>query len=155
MVIRIATLILLLLIGNVPGAQSQNDGFRLYLPIILRELPKPAESEPNDSRQQANGPLELGVPYYGVISHSKDEYDIYFFQVSQPGAIRITLNNPPVNQMQLQLHSTTTIWPLRFDHEPPFQIDHTITTAGTYYISLYFPAGSQSSAIYELKVYKP
>jgi hypothetical protein len=152
---RVVSLFFLLLIGHLPAASSQGLLFRTYFPAVQRTIPSPSEQEPNNSRVQANGPLEFGLTYYGLKNSALDTYDIFFFETTQPHTVRITLDNPPFDTMQIQLHNTTSVLPLRFDYQPPFQIDYTLTQAGKYYVVVYIPAELQSFMIYQLKVVIP
>ena len=146
---------LLLMIGQY-SVSAADVPEKVYLPILLRQLPFPSEVEPNNTRLQANGPLVFGTTYYGMHDNNFDNYDIFYFHVSKPGWIRITLTNPPESEMQIQLHTTTSILPIPpYDYQPPFEIETYISVAGKYFFVIYMPSGSNSSVIYEFKVSAP
>jgi hypothetical protein len=144
------------LIGQIPASSSQEiTPYGIYLPAIFRQLPSPSEVEPNNTRAEATGPLAFGVSYFGIQDDASDQYDIYYFEVTGPQTIRITLTNPPRGDMQLQLHSSTTVLPLRYVYQAPYVIDYPVTISGKYYVVIYFPDGTPSLQIYQLSVSNP
>lgn len=147
---------LLLMMGQFSISDAADLPEKMYLPIVYRQLPFPSEIEPNNTRLQANGPLEFETTYYGIFDNDLDNYDIFYFQVAKPEFIRITLTNPPESEMQIQLHNTTSILPIPpYDYQPPFEIETYISVAGKYFFVIYMPSGSNSSTIYEFKVSAP
>lgn len=138
----------------VPAAGAQST-YILFLPLVARQLPTPSEQEPNDSRAQANGPLESGVIYYGLYDTDQDSYDIFFFESEHTGPVRVTLTNHPISILQLQLHTAASVLPLRYVYLAPYQIDYTLNQIGRYYIVIYVPQGSPSNQFYQLTVTYP
>ena len=156
MIIRFISLLFILLVGQVPEHGVQGSGtYTIALPVIMRQMPSPSEIEPNDSRALAYGPIQLGVTLYGMQNDDNDHYDIFSFQGAGGQAIRISLTNPPRDDMQLMLHTPTSVLPLVYDYQPPYEINYMLPTNGTYLIVIFFPLGQATNEIYELNVYVP
>lgn len=147
---------ILLLTAVLARSASAQDTVILYMPVIIQTQPfTPFEQEPNNSRAEANGPLQSGVTMYGIHGAADDAYDIFYFDATRTGPIRITLNNHPVSDIQLQLHTISTSEPLRYDFTAPYQIDYTITEARRYFIAIYATNSPASGQVYELTVTFP
>ena len=148
-------LLLMLLFLLLPVSASADSANFIFLPLVMRQLPTPSEQEPNNTRAQANGPLQSGIIYYGVHDPDQDTYDIFFFEATRSGPVRVILNNHPASSLQLQLHSATTVLPLRYDYLAPYQIDYPQVQAGRYYIAIYTPPSPASGQVYQLSVTYP
>lgn len=156
MLFRILSILTILLIGQFPTANRQVElSYTITLPAIFRQLPLPSEVEPNNTRAQANGPIEYGVSYFGIQDDIEDRFDVFYFKASSTQTVRIMLSNPPSNNIQLQLHTPSTVLPLRYVYQAPFVIDYPITENFIYYVSICFPPETPPSQIYDLKVFVP
>jgi len=133
--------------------------FQVYLPLTLRDyvhyFDGPWEIEPNNTYQQANGPLISGDDYYGYPNDARDYFSIY---TRQAGEITVNLTGHTGQGVQLQL------WygPPRADgsnrvgvkNTSPYQITYT-GSAGWYYIYIYTESGHNEDARYTLRVTYP
>jgi uncharacterized repeat protein (TIGR01451 family) len=90
-------------------------------------------SEPDCS--YANGPLLSDVDYYG---HPNDRRD-YFSVTLDPGDHIVVNLTHPHNDAQLQLRKSDCIRLVYDTGGPPWQIEYTALTGGTYYISVHTP----------------
>ncbi len=67
----------------------------IYLPIVMRNY-RHDNYEPNDSIEQAYGPLGSGKTYYAYIWDALDQDDFYHFTPVTTDTVDITLSNIPV-----------------------------------------------------------
>jgi hypothetical protein len=116
------------------GTSSQLNSF---LPINLNCYPGMHKKEPNDTAEQANGPLCLPAEILGI---PDDNEDYYLFTSSSNGQITIDLFNHPlegVNGAQLQLFLASdpdTI--IAADVVGPYSINH-VGNADEYLIRVF------------------
>lgn len=113
---KISTLIILFLIsfialfinimtlpslGMPPASLEGGDSTLIFLPLIIdmpcNQLPKDVvyENEPNNTFSQAAGPVLRNVIYAGCFSNSSDKNDVYYFVLSEPSTIIVSLKNIP------------------------------------------------------------
>lgn len=110
----------------------------------------PWESEPNNSRDEANGPIRSGQPYYG---YPNDQKDYFSFYVRNPGTISMTLANHTGQGVQLQLHYGDTF--LTYVYAPPFHIEYAVDQPGWYYVYIFTESGWNGTTPYTLTVTYP
>ena len=130
--------------------------YTVYLPSLLREymayFEGPGEVEPNNTSQQANGPLRSGQNYSSYPNDEKDYFSIY---LRTGGPIVINLSNHTGLEPQLQLfYQTTSNPPVAADIEAPYHIEYT-GSAGWYYIYIHAAGNYSSSTAYTLQVTYP
>jgi len=113
----------------------------------------PWEQEPNNTYQQANGPLLSGIDYYG---YPNDQKDFFIINSSIGGQIVIDLTNHTGQGVQLQLfYQTTTGTPVVHSvWQAPYHIQYT-GLPGKYYIYIYTESNYNSSNPYTLRVTYP
>lgn len=111
------------------------------------------ELEPNNSDQEANGPLQSEIEYYG---YPDDEKDYFGFKTDMAGAISIEVRNHTGKEVQLQLfyQSATDENRKAHDLEPPFQIDY-VGPSGWYYIYINTGSGYNQNTPYSISVRFP
>ena len=108
------------------------------------------EAEPNNSTDQANGPLQSDTNYYGYHNDASDYFSIY---VSTGGQITIDLTNYSGGGIQFMLYCPDKPDPIR-DWVPPYHIEYT-GDAGWYYIRIYTASGYNSDTPYTLRATFP
>jgi len=131
----------------------------IYLPLTLRNYIQyfegPWEVEPNDTWQQANGPLISGRDYYGYPNDARDYFSIY---TRQAGEITVNLTGHTGEGVQLQLWhgqpQSDGSNRVAFTSTSPYQLTHT-GAAGWYYIYIYTPEGHNEHTRYTLRVTYP
>ncbi len=117
----------------------------------------PWEVEPNNSYQQANGPLRSGKLYYG---YSNDdgypEYnkDYSSFYMSKPGSIRANMSNHPGVEPELQLFYQTTSNLVGWCRGASCEVSHS-GNAGWYYIYISAAPPYDTAMPYMLQVTYP
>jgi len=142
--------------GNTSYSQAYALMCRNYLPLALRNhidyFAGPWEVEPNDTWQQANGPLISGRDYYGYPNDARDYFSIY---MRQAGAITVNLTGHTGTGVQLQLwHGPPQADGsnrVAFKTQAPYQLTHT-GPAGWYYVYIYTAGGYNSNTPYTLQV---
>ena len=127
----------------------------MFIPFTLRDyisyFEGPWEVEPNNSAQEANGPLRSGRDYYGYPNDAKDYFSIY---LRAGGQIIIDLTNHTGSGVQLQLFYQTAGNIVAYDWNPPYHIDYT-GSPGRYYIYIYTESGHNTTTPYTLRVTYP
>jgi len=126
----------------------------IRLPIVMRNylhyFEGPWEVEPNNTYEQANGPLQSGVDYSG---YPNDANDYFFVELTTGGTLSIDLSNHTGKGVQMVLYDETAK-SLARDYDPPYQIVYT-GQAGRYYIQIYTESGYNANASYTLRVSYP
>jgi formylglycine-generating enzyme required for sulfatase activity len=141
----IAIVLVHLLVAVSPGLSQES-------PIISSSyFEGPWEAEPNNTPQQANGPLRSYRTYYG---YPDDEKDYFSIDLYKGGQIIVDLTNHTGQHVQLQLFYQSTDNRVAVDLEPPYHLEH-LGAAGTYYIYINTGAGHNSSDAYTLRVAFP
>lgn len=119
------------------------------LPLVMNNYTTyfegPWESEPNNSTDEANGPIRSGQPYYG---YPNDQKDYFSFYVRNPGTISMTLTNDTGQGVQLQLRYGDTF--LTYSYAPPFHIEYAVDQPGWYYAFIFNESGWNSTTPYTL-----
>ncbi|MEM4204931.1 MAG: SBBP repeat-containing protein [Candidatus Methanomethylicaceae archaeon] len=127
----------------------------VYLPLMLRDyisyFEGPWEQEPNNSAQEANGPLRSGRDYYGYPNDAKDYFSIY---LRTSGQISINLTNHTDPEAQLQLFYQTPGNRVAGCIGSSCHVDYT-GPAGLYYIYIYTAGNYNSTTPYTLRVTYP
>ena len=131
--------------------------YHVYLPLVLRDYVRyfdgPWEIEPNNSWQEANGPLISGRDYYGYPNDARDYFSIY---TRQAGEITVNLTGHTGQGVQLQLFYQG------IDNRVGYQIvsggqatiGH-IGPAGWYYAYIYTAGGYNNDTPYTLQITYP
>jgi len=131
----------------------------IYLPLALRDyvcyFEGPWEVEPNNTWQQANGPLLSDEEYYGYPNDDRDYFSIY---TRQAGDITVNLTGHTGAGVQLLLWRGAP----RSDYSnlvgsrnaSPYRITYT-GPAGWYYIYIYTASGHNEDTPYTLRVTYP
>jgi hypothetical protein len=109
------------------------------------------EAEDNDSYQEANGPLQSSMDYYGYPNDNKDYFSIY---LTTSGTINIDLTNYTGQGGQLQLFYQSTDKLVSVDKSSPYHIEHA-GESGWYYIYIYTESGHNSDTQYILQATFP
>ncbi|MEW5986174.1 MAG: FG-GAP-like repeat-containing protein [Chloroflexota bacterium] len=128
----------------------------LFLPVTLRDFVDyfdgTTEDEPNNTYEEATGPLRSGQVYTGAPRDTNDYFKIYLLT---SGRITIILTGiQPTEPLQLQLrdHSTSLI---DYIAQPgPYEIDYD-GPAGLYYIRIYAADPDGDELQYNLVVTYP
>jgi hypothetical protein len=110
------------------------------------------EDEPNNSYQEATGPLESGQEYHGYPDDLKDYFSLF---VESPGQITVDLTEHTGKGVQLQLFFESTANSVADDRTPP---DYHIAwdgPAGTYYVYIYTESGHNTNTAYKLRTVHP
>lgn len=131
----------------------------LYAPVVARQTAGgfgPFESEPNNLRTEANGPLQSGVNYFG---NPNDANDYFSFVVPRAGPVAVTLSGhsgAAVNGLQLQLRDVND-QQVTFVFADPFVINVPNLAPGTYYVRIFYapPGPYNSNTQYTLRVTYP
>ncbi|HMT21475.1 MAG TPA: hypothetical protein PKE20_09575 [Promineifilum sp.] len=128
--------------------------YRLFAPVILYRpvicFAGPNEQEPNNNRDEANGPLCNGQTYRGW---PQDDYDVFYFVMPAAGPIAIELDDFAAAGGQLGLLSADFV-PIAYDVTPGdgFRISRANEPAGRYYIVVHTPAPDTGAGMYGLRV---
>lgn len=140
---------------NLVSWYENNQTSRVYLPLALHNFInyyKPiTETEDNDVKDQANGPIRSDQDYTGL---PNDAYDYFYFTSLFPGPITVDVTGQTGSGVQLLLVSDALPPPLIQDYEPPFHIDLDNAPAATYYVVVYTASGF-NDAPYTLRVTYP
>jgi len=133
--------------------------YRVYLPATLRDYVRyfegPWEVEPNNTWQQANGPLLSDEEYYGYPNDDRDYFSIY---TRQAGEITVDLTGHTGGGVQLVLwygaprDDRSNAVARRY--ASPYTITYT-GPAGWYYIYIYTESGYNEDTPYTLRVTYP
>lgn len=125
-------------------------GTNVHLPNIMSNFLL-AESEPNNTFVDADGPLNSGQIYQGF---PNDEKDDFFFDVAIDGPITVSLAEHVGYDVQLQLFFESADNVVGFDLEAPYRIEHE-GQPGRYYILIYTGSGFDDTIPYSLEVNYP
>jgi hypothetical protein len=124
------------------------------LPLVMNNYTTyfegPWESEPNNSRDEANGPIRSDQPYYG---YPNDQKDYFSFYVRNPGTISMTLAHHTGQGVQLQLRYGDSL--LVYDYTPPLHIEYAMDQPGWYYAYIFTESGWNNTTPYTLTVTYP
>ncbi|MGQ0602943.1 MAG: hypothetical protein ACT4QE_14765, partial [Anaerolineales bacterium] len=132
----------------------------LFLPSVLKNyigcFVGPNESEPNNTVQQANGPLISSRDYFGKPDDADDFYSIIMLN---SGTIEVSLTNfgpaaYPGQVGQLQLFYQDRNNRVAFAPNPPYHISYA-GSAGVYYIRVFTASGYNATQTYTLRVTYP
>jgi hypothetical protein len=141
--------------GTSGGVSEFIAPIRTFLPLILWKhgayFTGPWELEPNNSYDEANGPLRSGVDYYG---YPNDEKDYFSIETKATGNVSVDLTNHTGQNVQVQLFYQSVDSPVAWDLDAPYHIEHT-GPAGTYYIYINTGSGYNSTTPYTLRVTFP
>jgi len=91
------------------------------------------EAEPNDSIEQADGPLQSGVDYFG---YPNDEWDFFSVYLDTAGQIIVDLTNHTGRGVQLLLYDQDGVLRGRDWEPPPYHVEYT-GGAGWYSVRIY------------------
>jgi hypothetical protein len=123
----------------------------VYLPLALKSyLSDPYE--PNDTPEQAFGPLESGSPYIGHFPDLGDTYDYYYIDILTQQPIEVRLTVPAQLDLDLWLYRDQTA--VRGSAVVGKGIDEALEFTpeqiGAYYILVHRAEGSHPTAAYTL-----
>jgi hypothetical protein len=124
----------------------------LYLPFVVRDYFNDSY-EPNDSIDEAHGPLVSGQAYTSYIPDANDPDDFYFAVVAATASLRVWLTVPAALDLDLYVYdadhkvvSSSNVSGKGVDEALSF----TPTEAGTFFIRVYPFAGWSMSSPYTL-----
>jgi formylglycine-generating enzyme required for sulfatase activity len=106
------------------------------------------EQEPNDSSEQANGPLVPGLAYHG---YPNDQKDYFRLDTAGLGRIVVELTDHSGQGVQLQLFYQSTANLVAWTAAAPYSLEYT-GPAGVYYIYIYTESGHNTATAYTLRV---
>jgi hypothetical protein len=122
-----------------------------YLPLALRSYVSDPY-EPNNTPEQAFGPLASGSPYIGYFPDLADEYDYYYIDILTLAPIDIHLTVPAQLDLDLWLYRGQS--PVKGSATIGNGIDEALeftpAETGTYYILVWRAEGSHRAAAYTL-----
>jgi hypothetical protein len=133
--------------GSIPSPPAR---YNIYLPVVLRNY-KHNPYEPNDSFEEAYGPLYQGVSYF---SYPDDQYDYYFFELLSSHSVVIEVRNykAPSGDLLLYDEDRNLIgqWGRRGRE---MRIEKEVLPPGRYYILVHTDPnlGFSMEDLYELK----
>jgi len=141
-------------------AQTKVVPYRKYLPAVTLKWLwwyQYDVYEPNDTPEQAYGPLVSGQVYRGYIWDAKDLSDYYWFTPSASAAVRVALTNMPSgNDYDLYVYDYQGGYRLIASSNQSGNTNETVTLtpqAGRkYYVRVYPYSGSSSQQSYQLTV---
>lgn len=111
--------------------------------------------EPNDTHQQAWGPVFSGGWIYALIYGPEDQNDYYWFEMTSPHTIQVWLQQiPSGHDYNLYLYDSTGLVLLGYSANPSNQDEHILTSvlpAGRYYIRVYAVQGYSTTEPYVLR----
>jgi len=118
----------------------------IWLPLVMKNY-RTDTYEPNDSPDQAHGPLVSGTTYHSYI-WTPDDVDWYYINVSGPDTVTINLDVPSVADYDLYLYDSTVTTSVarsrRRGNGVDEHIEHNPDRAGKYYIRVCHYQGSYS-----------
>jgi len=120
---------------------------RIYLPLTLRQWVAWYEydtHEPNNTREEAYGPLSSGQNYYSYIYNESDQRDYYYLTPTSSGSIVVSLAVPACCDYDLYLYDSLTGSFIAASNYMGKGLDEQMTfspaQAGTkYYVLVYSP----------------
>lgn len=111
--------------------------------------------EPNDTHQQAWGPVFSGGWIYALIYGPEDQNDYYWFEMTSPHTIEVWLQQiPSGHDYNLYLYDSTGLVLLGYSANPNNQDEYILTgvlPAGRYYIRVYAVQGYSATEPYVLR----
>ena len=128
--------------------QFENGFYRLYSPIVARNFATaPSDTyEPNNTRDQAYGPLNSGVVYTSYIASDSD-VDYYYFDIATLGKVTVDLSNinAPDTDIDMSMYNEAGVrvggsWGVIASEQIVFEP----VTTGRYYVQVYFCCGTNS-----------
>lgn len=125
----------------------------LYLPFIVREYFNDPY-EPNDSIDEAYGPLISGEEYTSFIPSEDDPDDFYYVAASATAPVRVHLTVPAALDLDLYVYDadrTLVSWSNVTGKGVDEALSFTPTEAGTFYIRVYPFVGWSTSSPYTLR----
>lgn len=155
----IAPIVALHEVSYQPGAALGQLDFgvtsSLFLPVLAWEVPH--EVEPNDSWNEATGPLVSGTVYVGRFAEATDLNDYYFFELSGPAIVSIVLTAiPEGHNYDLVLRDEELEPPVGFSTNPGNANElispNAPLSAGKYYIQVFNRSETAATQHYKLKV---
>ncbi|OQA12103.1 MAG: hypothetical protein BWY63_03809 [Chloroflexi bacterium ADurb.Bin360] len=131
----------------------------VYLPLALRNyvtyFEGPWEREPNDTWQQANGPLVSGRTYYGTFTSSADVQDYFSIYLVNSRSVELWLTNIGNGHNYDLTLRNTALQLVGYSGEVGNANEHIRTEAlapGWYYIQVYNRSNTGSTKAYYLIV---
>jgi len=120
---------------------------RIYLPLTLRQWVAWYQYdtyEPNNTREEAYGPLNSGQSYYSHIYNESDQRDYYYLPLTSSGSIVVNLTVPACCDYDLYLYNSLTGNFVAASNYTGKGLDEQMTynsaqASATYYILVYSP----------------
>jgi hypothetical protein len=109
------------------------------------------EDEPNNTLDDANGPLVSGTTYHG---RPNDANDYFSFYAAKPGNIVVDLTNHHGQDVQLSLYYQSTADRPGYAGGVPYHIEYS-GQPGWYYVRIYAIGGYDINVAYSLRVDYP
>jgi uncharacterized repeat protein (TIGR01451 family) len=147
-VITILALTVLLVLGLAPAHPAASEAPQA---AVQDYFEGPWEREPNNSYDQANGPLRSHRTYYGHPNDEKDYFSIYLYR---PGTISVDLSGHTGQHVQLQLFYQSTANRVAYDLEAPYHLEYS-GEAGKYFIYISTGEGHNTATRYALRATFP
>jgi uncharacterized repeat protein (TIGR01451 family) len=119
--------------ATATGIVTTNVVFPIMVPMVLRNARDHFwEIEPNNSCDEANGPIYPGMQYFG---YPDDQHDVFSIDLQTRGELDVGLDIHDGEGVQLHLldEDCETIV---YDWDPPFHLKHTLGP-GLFYIGIY------------------
>jgi uncharacterized repeat protein (TIGR01451 family) len=119
--------------ATATGAVTTSVVVPVMLPMVSRNArDRFWEIEPNNSCDEANGPIHPGMQYFG---YPDDERDVFSINLQTTGELDVGLDIHDGEGVQLHLLNEDCGW-IVYDWDPPFHVRHTLEP-GLYYIGIY------------------
>lgn len=129
----------------------ESETWYVYLPLALRNHISDLY-EPNDTPEQAYGPLVSGTPYFGLFPDSADTFDYYYIDILTLEPIDIHLTVPAQLDLDLWLYrgQTAVSGSGTVGKGIDEALEFTPEQTGIYHILVYRAVGSHPTASYAL-----
>ena len=122
----------------------------VYLPVVLRHYPYDPYFEPNNTFDQAYGPLSPATNY---LAYPNDVEDYYCFRLTSARTVDIVVSDFVPTGGDLLLYNQAKELIRQFGSAAPvMRLDGNLLGAGKYYIRVRATAGQSSTQLYTLRV---
>jgi hypothetical protein len=112
------------------------------------------EAEPNDSFEQANGPVVAGLTYHGTLPTAGDRQDYFYFWLPSAGRVELWLTQIPAGHDYNLILRDGELEAVGYSGELGSTSEHILTgilPAGKYYVQVYHLSAGGSPQPYSLR----